>query len=330
MYNYSDNVKELKNVLEDKADEIFEYGDSELREQFEKFFQFCQTHLSEECNSFNIQPALFYYTTFYSLNAIAAKVQNSYLIGVNMGTMSSLYYLLYAQNNIFYMSSYLYEAFNPISEALSDDMEYIMFQLSIIFIYYHELAHLIQMSDNSYIWKLENPTSVADDDFSVERHILELDADVNGSYNICLHLIQYFEKLPHLSQTNRNLEKLLALGTASVFSFFLIFYSDYEEMYYREHSHPHPMIRLSYVVDSFIKSAENNLPSGVDIDKGEVIRLGFGISEMLFENYPRRDIIHNFSAQFIKESSHIKEYVDELLAISKEMPSLVMNRLAKE
>jgi hypothetical protein len=101
MYSYKDISNELITNAKIAKEDIFEYDYSPLKEIFERYFQFCQTNLSEYSNEHNIQPAKFYYVERNGVNAIAGIRNSYYIIGVYKATITSLYDLFYEQNNIF-------------------------------------------------------------------------------------------------------------------------------------------------------------------------------------------------------------------------------------
>lgn len=145
-YNYLKIIEELREKAKVHSDDIFEYQFSSLSEVFERYFQFCQENLSEESSEYKIQPAKFYYRNQYEVNA-RAVVQNDYfIIGINMGTIKTLYDIFYEHNDIFDSSDILSDKYNKLAEQFDVPIGYLMFQSAILFTFYHERAHLIQKS----------------------------------------------------------------------------------------------------------------------------------------------------------------------------------------
>lgn len=326
MYNYTDNVHELEHSAKIPFGDIFDYQDSPIIEIYERYFQFCQENLTTECNDYDIQPAKFYYRTEYGINA-RAGIQNGYsIIGVNMQTIHSLYDLFYEKNDIFETDEYLSINYAELVKKFDVPVGHLMFQLATLFTYHHELGHLIQKSPNLSLWLTEQNVDTTKDEFSIDRHILELDADLNAAHSICFHLIEYLKKLEPKDRTQENLQKILSIGVASIFSYFLLYFQDAKSIYYKEHTHPHPLVRISYIVDCVIRVAEINLPPGFKIDLGNTLKEGFIISDTFFRNVLNSTLVDDFGKHFLAESKNIEAYVNELLGVAEGMPNLVKNR----
>lgn len=325
-YNYSDIIEELKANAQVPSGDIFEYDFSEIKEIYQRYFQFCQENLTEECSDFEIQPAKFYYRSEYGINARAGLQNGYFIIGVNMQTIHSLYDLFYEKNDIFETDPFLLENYKKLTDKFDVPVGHLMFQLATLFTFYHERAHLIQKSDLLSTTLFEQPTPIDGQAFSIERHVIELDADLDAAHKICFHLIEYFKKLETDDKTSENLQKILSLGVASVFSYFLLYYKDDVKVYYKKYTHPHPLVRISYIVDCFVRVAEINLPGDFKIDLGKTIRDGFAIADIFYNSVLNIELVEGFAAQFMNESKNVEEYVNELLGTGEGMAYLVKNR----
>lgn len=325
-YNYNDIIEELKAKAQVPSGDIFEYDFSEIKDIYQRYFQFCQKNLTEECSDFDIQPAKFYYRSEYGINARAGLQNGYFIIGVNMQTIHSLYDLFYEKNNIFETDPFLLENYKELTDKFDVPPGHLMFQLATLFTFYHERAHLIQKSDLLSASLFEQPAQINGQAFSMERHVIELDADLDAAHKICFHLIEYFKKLNTDNRTSENLQKILSLGVASVFSYFLLYYKDGVKVYYKEYTHPHPLVRISYIVDCFVRVAEINLPGDLKIDLGKTIRDGFAIADTFYKSVFNIELVEAFAGQFMSESKNVEAYVNELLGVGEGMAYLVKNR----
>lgn len=325
-YNYAEIITDLKTNAHVPNGDIFEYEFSPLNVLYDRYFQFCQENLIEECHKYNIQPARFYYRTEYSINARAGLQNGYFIIAVNMLTIHSLHDLFYNKNDIFESDPFLLENYKELADKFDVPPGHLMFQLATLFTFYHERAHLIQKSELLSSSLFEQPTPINPKDFSIERHVIELDADLDAAHQICFHLIEYFEKLQAENKTKVNMQRILSIGVASVFSYFLLYYKDSLKVYYNEFTHPHPLVRISYIVDCFIRAAEINIPGNIKLDMEQAIRDGFSISNIFYQSVFEIELVKNFADQFMEESDNIEAYVNELLGIGEGMPILVKNR----
>jgi hypothetical protein len=325
-YIYSGIIEEIKAKTQIQSGDIFEYEFSEIKEIYQQYFQFCQENLTEDCSEFDIQPARFYYRTEFGINARAGLQNGYFIIGVNMQTIHSLYDLFYEKNNIFKTDPFLLEKYKILTDKFDVPPGHLMFQIATLFTFYHERAHLIQKSDLLSAFLFEQPAPINEKWFSLERHVIELDADLDAAHKICFHIVEYFKKLDTKEKTSENLQKILSLGVAGVFSYFLLYYKNDVKVYYKEYTHPHPLVRISYIVDCFVSVAEINLPEGFKINLKKTIRDGFAIADIFYKSVFNVELVESFAGQFMKESKNVEVYVNELFEVGRGMEFLVKNR----
>jgi len=98
MYKYIEIVNELLDKKLIEQAEIFDYKNDSIAEIYEKYFQYCQKALTEYSLQFDIQPARIFFRNDYSVNAMAGKSGDFYLIKINMGLIDILYNV-FCENN---------------------------------------------------------------------------------------------------------------------------------------------------------------------------------------------------------------------------------------
>jgi hypothetical protein len=341
IYSHLDNLIELE-----KKALILNGYDYTLDDSFvliEKYFQFCQTNLSEVNKEYLIQPARFYIKNEPSVNAIATLRNDYYVIGVNIGTLITMR-VFFAQSRFIFENSAVSD-FKAIDGKLDTPLELLMYQVCTQFTYYHELAHLIQYSplnknSQSNKEKLHTGHEITtdeayamdagtDDPYDLVKHTKEFDADLHGGYFICLHMIDYWKRLDISYQTPKNLELLLSLGIAAVFSYFIFLLRGYPNIYYEASDHPHPLIRILYIIDQFIKTSEKNLPVGIIVDPADILQHVFSITQAAFTIDGGEDRVRVFADIYNAESAKIVDYVNKvLMPQSRLMPELVLSRMS--
>lgn len=335
-YNHLKNLLEL----EEKAFIYtgYDYIDNDPHGLAEQFFQFCQQNLTEEQKDYQIQPAKFMVVDKATVNAWATKRHEYYVVGIHMGTLTSLHQFFVQRGGIFdtpEMADYV-----TLEAKLDVSLDILLYQTATQFTFYHELAHLIQYSPlpnecanaKPDIQQSEEAYAVGagpEDPYDLEKHVKEFDADLHGAHFISLHLLSYWKKLDEAERTAANLELLLSLGTASVFTYFIFLLQKYPEMYYDASDHPHPLIRILYIIDMFIKTAQENMPVGMQIKSEKILQLAFSISQPMFTTNGGEDQVKKYADLFQIEKENIEAYVNEvLIPKSKKMPKLVLERLA--
>lgn len=338
MYNHRKNLAEL----EDKALIYtgYDYTDNDPHGLAEQFFQFCQQNLSEQNGEYQIQPARFIYLNEASVNAKATKRYGYYAVCMHMGTLITLHKFFTERGQLF--EEPVLTEFLPIDGKLDISLELLMYQLATQFTYYHELSHLIQYSplegkgniNAGDVIETEEAYAVnaeEGDPFDLEKHVKEFDADLYGGHYICLHLIDYWKKLDIEIRTPASLELLLSLGTGAVFTYFIFLLRKYPAMYYDVSDHPHPLIRILYIIDLFIQTAQKNMPDGLQIKSEDILNRAFRLTQAMFTFNGGEDLVKKYSDVFMQEKEKIEAYVNKvLIAESQKLPFLVLQRIAAQ
>ncbi len=342
-YNHDDNLNEL--IANLQVTDGYNYANDKLNSYMEDMFQFCQTNLSTEQDQWAIQPARFYFCDDDSINACAmrrtsidpAKIPDHFVIGIHKGLIKELHNFF--AHAIRVTSSVGFEDFLQLQRQSGFPVAELIYTCALQFTYYHELGHLVQFSDlpsagrplaarkaaaaESY------QLNAAHQPFDLEAHLMEFDADLYAGHFIALHLIDFWKRLPENERTLENLHLCLGIGVTASLSFFLFLMGDQDTMYYKASDHPHPLIRLLYIVDLFIQSAKNNVDPNLTFDPGFVLQRAFALSEALFLSATGRNRIKILADMFHKEKTQIEKYVNEvLIAGSKQTSYLVLTRMA--
>ena len=120
---------------------------------------------------------------------------------------------------------------------------YLMGHFGFLFLYYHELAHIIQNIDcREMTGQVHGNLSAAE---TLEAHLLEWDADQFSSSFICRHIIKRWEGGPDELRTVENLEAFVGIALATHFMMMDTFHFGIGPVYFLEKSHPHPIIRIN-------------------------------------------------------------------------------------
>lgn len=325
-YNHNENCNELEAALGIPRAEMFDYSNLDPYKVVENYFQFCQTNLSENSEQFNIHPARIFIRPSMEVNAGARKWNDYYLIRINFGTIPTVFRLFTDHRSIF--DEERLKMFIELHKGLDDFLDFLMFQLSTQFTFYHEKAHLIQLSPIADVWLEESYTGLnpEDEPYDQKRHLYEFDADLHASTCVTFHILEYWKRLPEKLKTDNNLGLLASLAISGIFSYFIFLMQKYTTMYYKASTHPHPLIRVSYVMDNMIKAMENNLEKRDIFDPKLILNNAFAITEALFEKAGTNWVL-DFVKVFMKESKNIEEYIVTVLwEEAKKLPELTINR----
>lgn len=331
-HNYKDITEEIIKNVGIKQDDVFYYDGTPLEAVFEMYFQFCQENLRIKSSEFDIEPARIFLRNHIGVNAFATKHKDYYVVGINSGTLINLYYFFDNKGDLFDGPDLAF--LNSLNKQLTEidtPISYLMQQFCNQFTYYHELGHLIQKSPDlqNQIEELYfSPGSKCV--FTPEKHVYEFDADLYGSEHIAFHILEFWEKQKDEIKTSENLSYLISIGSAAIFSYFLKLMEGYDKMYYSETCHPHPLVRIVYIIDSFIQTIQGNAKAKVDINSNKIVEDTFKILDVLFKADGSKQV-EVFMDLFWKEKENINAYIrGNIFSLIAKMPELAYNRVRSQ
>jgi len=309
-----------------KAEELFDYNSSKIAILFDRFFYFCHINLENHCQQYDIQPARFIFYNNLDVNAAALSNMGYNLIEVNSGLILKMYSYFYDNNKAFQKDEYLKVNYSPLF-PLDAPPDFIMYQVTPQFTYYHELAHLIQFAPLIKKTFKENYRSM-DGSFDIMDHLLEFDADLHAAQLLYFHIEQYWKKLSESKRTADSLSKYIALYAASIFVYFTLLEDRAMPLYFEAESHPHPLIRITYILDIIVGVAQENFKE-TQLDAKLILREAFNIVSLTNQANAEPNSVEMYAARYQTSNHEITDYVNKLIAESDKHPFLVKNRPEK-
>lgn len=331
IYNYEEIIQELKDKGVITGQDVFDFSLYPNKHIFEEFFQFCQVNLSEVCVElgYNIEPAKLYFTNRTSVNACAAHGEKYYVIKINMGAIHNVFDL-FCNNDILEDEELLtYKEFNDlIVKDKGASIVFLMFQAAIQFTYYHELGHLIQFSQQG-----GGKASIAEQytgtngKFEPLKHIMEYDADNHGTHNVAFHTDDFWNHLSSSLKTEDNLRKLIVISLTGILGYiFFLWQSLKEDIYYDKYDHPHPLIRVTWIVGIFINTLETKYDS---IHRSEIIEETVRVLDIYFKHKGEDRLRTRFEGPLAQEYENIVGYCESVLQWAEKIPFLTTNTVHK-
>ena len=208
---------------------------------------------------------------------------------------------------------------------LNTSISNLMYDASIHFTFYHEMAHLIQYSGSKEgsldeVPKFTNP-------YDQESHILELDADEFSSLCLSEHILQYHSRLFKKGNSG-TYEGLLVLFLAPIVLYLLAFSTNKSKLYFYEGSHPHPIIRLMLItltITDYCKMSLLKYEQDIEIDHLAVIENALVLAQEIEQRYLSSNKVQQLIV-FIKDNlDEIMEYVEEMRKIKKNFSGLAID-----
>jgi hypothetical protein len=175
------------------------------------------------------------------------------------------------------------------------------------------MAHLIQKSEFLELNLLENLT--AEDNFNFDKHIIEIDADIYASLSIGSHVIQFANDVFKEKLTEEQLEKILVVICTSAFTYILSLQKDNSNIYYKENSHPHPIIRITLIVlhiVSYVMEALQSDGYNFNLTASNIVNKCLSFSSQLPGDIINIDLINNYVAILPHENANISNYILEV------------------
>lgn len=301
------NYDEIENILRDLNDselpQIFHFDGTPAEAKFEQVFDFYSTTL-KNFSDYGFDPAFIYFNQRRSKNAFACKRNQYSIVSFNSGL---IVHLLDTFDNTSFVTTN-----QTLDALLGIEVNTLMYQSCLHFTLYHEMAHLIQKS--RYLVKGLNELNQATNAYDEERHLLELDADQFSSLCVGSHVSDYLDRIDPSKQTPELEDHVLTITIAALMVYVLSFYSSDEELYFREHHHPHPSIRLSNISQTVIdytyqarkgRSASSTERTNILVLAGNIV-----------QNSTKTNTVLNFVQMLVDNYDNIKTYLDSFTLIN--------------
>lgn len=321
---YKENSKTIAERTKINSEIILDLEDNPIKDIYLKLFRFCYDNLKINSPKFGIEPSyFFYYNKENFINAGATLDNGNYILMISKDLIKKLHESIYSNNSIFKndrLTKYV-----ELSNLVKIDFNELLLQSSTLFTYYHEFAHLVQKNNGNFSF-FENTENL----FIPESHILEYDADLNGSQFVCGHILDYYEALSIENRNHENLKNLLSIGLAGILITFLLFYyrefdedKSVDEFYLDKKSHPHTMIRISYIISHYQNIA---LENGIEIEIVEFLKETFLISDIFFKS---NSYISNCLKIYEENIEEINTYIFSLYDEASKRNNLMMQNHMK-
>jgi hypothetical protein len=141
--------------------------------------------------------------------------------------------------------------------------------------------------------------------------------------------IQYFEDFFEGIPTSSDYIKYLSLTAGTIFVYFLTFNEYKTVLYFKEKSHPHPVIRIlgsiGIVFDSF-KNILNHKGLNVNLDKEILFPEALRISELFIRKFHGDFEFEELKEKMKDQFKDINAYYEELKSYIVSNPNSAINR----
>ncbi len=292
---------------------------------YDVFYKFQQLELFEISKNYNFYPAYLYFADNKKFNAFANSDSN--IIGINMGVIEEIGDL-FLQSDPFENNIKLKQRYEIIDKSLREHfrmrLNKLVFNYVTCFTYYHELAHLIQMSqlDRKTKRTIYNAYENINIPFHPLPHLMEIDADSYAANRVAELILKHSESLlPKISE-GIVYNRMFTISIAAIFTCYLKFLNGFQELYFREKKHPHILIRITIIYRMIVACLRNNINSTIILDENKIL-----IDSLLIANNISEAVSFKYMHMYERNLIDIHKFIKELTSEVKNYPFLTTNRM---
>lgn len=256
----------------------------------------------------------------HTFNACAKIRNNSAVIVFNLGLIDKLEAITSDSVELFMHENI---AGFTIQNTSKDYLKGIARSCCITYLFYHELAHVLQL------WEINSKEEFSLQEkysgkeyFEIRNHIYEMDADHLGSA-MSGHLL-----LEKIKNSDYQFEPVLLFNALTLLLFTIantiIEFSgnQFQNIYYKENSHPHPFIRIAECNEQILHLISINLNVSAPFLIAALQRTGNMISQISYSD--RRKV--DYERLFSQNQEEISNYTDEIENIDKNYKELIRHK----
>lgn len=207
--------------------------------------------------------------------------------------------------------------------------EVALLQVAEMFLFYHEVGHLIQSFEPS-MFQGHIEETIDHHSYHILDHVSEFDADFYAAIRMPIHLFRmlnrFVENNPKESPS-KHLEELAVLTIVGYMIFRLLTYDSIQPFYTDRSTHPHPLVRMPNVQIRIVEAISQN--TTIDFDGRRVISRSMSIIEALSSNVHALMPVHNFVDDGRKHAADIKKYIYRLQQIAINLPSSSFRKMQR-
>jgi hypothetical protein len=161
---------------------------------------------------------------------------------------------------------------------------------------------------NTYLDEVPQPI-----EYKRRKHLLEIDADEFSSLCLGTHVLQYAQKLFPKTLNQEILEGLLIFCLVPVFVYMTSFGGGEGEIYFKDKSHPHPIIRVMLVtmtICHYINQSLNENGNEFSVDYNTVLNRILQVADEMEQKVFESPYVNDFIKTLKENLNEILDYVD--------------------
>lgn len=308
-FDYNKVAKKLIDSRLISAKDIYYFHDSPIKEIYEGFFQWCMEEFKINNERYNLTAPCLIFIKQTTINAYAQNDAKFQVIQITRGLIDKMHGIFFKSTG--WLHGELAKNLEEHCRNIGRTAPSLTFELFSKFVFLHELAHLLQGAKKQ-LPILQEKNFKIKGKVSLVSQLREFDADILASYQICLLTVQkYHTELFKLkidsSLPTDPLISFLALLLAGILAYFLITSENTNGFYLEENTHPHPYVRLGYIVEMITLTYLGNESKFGKIDKD---RLGAQFTEIAHQIVGALNSSYQNFDKVVNDENKVKELTD--------------------
>lgn len=250
----------------------------------------------------------------------SASIENGNTILINHKLINELENLISSAIRLYFQDQFTKISNIPLNE---EDIFPMYTKLCATYLFYHELAHIFQLNQAKNIAQFSFTERYEyNSSFDIKNHIYELDADLFGISFSTAFFLGYPFQSKYLNNPAIQFH-LLTLYIGLMGSFFITFSNkNLKEIYFKENSHPHQIIRIYSCIEQILFTFSNYVKYSSDLGPNSPYS-----KTIILRAYSMLDIQHSvstrkYSAIVEKNIKKIDAYTDEIETLNDNYPEL--------
>ncbi|MCF2518745.1 hypothetical protein [Dyadobacter sp. CY351] len=267
------------NSLPDKLykDSVYYFSKDRLANVYQGFFAFGLNDLGRDdrWKEWDVARCGLFFRKEAKNDAKAVKWDNDLWIEVNDYLIKNLFerfedFKLYLNS---LPEAHLFKNSHP-----NDELYFFMFTTTTVFLYYHELGHIIQYDKSSQKQITEEMNAALTKiDFDIMKHACEYDSDEFAANFLYEQIAGNFITKSKL-KSRQVLKAMITTSIAAIFVLFEMLDDGFQlPVYFEEKSHPNSLIRTIAITGLVLNKMEEEFGTKYEITQSDVIKRAFQI-----------------------------------------------------
>lgn len=334
------------NIIDNPFD--YKYLDAEIIEKYQFFADQFEKLYEEKNERYNLTDCFFYIRDDISCNAFARNKRGYNIIGITKGyavqMLEAFDEKIISNNSINKLiesnNGSISSGYKKLLKTNDFSVSKFMLNCSNQFTFGHEFQHILQFNSSKIIVENYISENIDLSNFCIKRHAWELDADFFATWDVFGYILNvkngyYFKNKQDINENAFICLLFLGIGSICItktFSYFgkWNYKNDIKKInfYTKKHSHPHPLVRILHILDSYHDQIKDSFPS-LKIDKQGLLNNVMLLMEIYFKTQsPNKKILSSFFKDIDRYLNIANEYKDELydIAIKDEAIRTLLNK----